>query len=108
MKQRNLETYYSFPNIDKSNNCFIYSHNVDPLRFDNIIPEGSYHAEDINEFIQREMRTNNNNNNNWDDLYSAVRMGITKNKGAVTYKLIVIRLSKQKGLEFCFKAVYCR
>ena len=23
-----------------------------------------------------------NNNNNWDDLYSAVRMGITKNKGA--------------------------
>ena len=49
-----------------------------------------------------------NNNNNWDDLYSAVRMGIIKNKGAVTYKLIVIRLSKQKGLEICFKAVYCR
>ena len=51
---------------------------------------------------------NNNNNNNWDDLYSAVCMGITKNKGTVTYKLIVIRLSKQKGLEVCFKAVYCR
>ena len=51
---------------------------------------------------------NDNNNNNWDDLYSAVRMCITKNKGTVTYKLIVIRLSKQKGLEFCFKAVYCR
>ena len=51
---------------------------------------------------------NNNNNNNWDDLYSAVHMGITKNKGTVTYKLIVIRLSKQKGLEICFKAVYCR
>ena len=52
--------------------------------------------------------SNNNNNNNWDYLYSAVHMGITKNKGAVTYKLIVIRLSKQKGLEVCFKAVYCR
>ena len=51
---------------------------------------------------------NNNNNNNWDNLYSAVHMGITKNKGTVTYKLIVIRLSKQKGLEVCFKAVYCR
>ena len=49
-----------------------------------------------------------NNNNNWDHLYSAVRMGITKNKGTVTYKLIVIRLTKQKGLEVCFKAVYCR
>ena len=26
--------------------------------FDIIIPEGSYHVEDINEFIQREMRKN--------------------------------------------------
>ena len=26
--------------------------------FDIIIPEDSYHVEDINEFIQREMRTN--------------------------------------------------
>ena len=47
-----LETYYSFSNIDRSNNCFTYSHNLDPLCFDNI-PEGSYHVEDINEFIQR-------------------------------------------------------
>ena len=53
----NLETYYSFPNLDRSNNCFTYSPNLDPLWFD-IIPEGSYHVEDINEFIQREMRKN--------------------------------------------------
>ena len=51
----NLETYYSFPNIDRSNNCFTYSPNLDPLWFDTIIPEGSYHLEDINEFIQREI-----------------------------------------------------
>ena len=25
----NLETYYSFPNIDRSNNCFTYSPNLD-------------------------------------------------------------------------------
>ena len=54
----NLKTYYSFPNIDRSNNCFIYSPNLDPLWFDIIIPEGSYHVEDINELIQREMRKN--------------------------------------------------
>ena len=54
----NLETCYSFPNIDKSNNCFTYSPNLDPLWFDIIIPEGSYHIEDINDFIQREMRKN--------------------------------------------------
>ena len=48
----NLETHYSFPNIDRSNNCFTYSPNIDPLWSHIIIPEGSYHVEDINEFIQ--------------------------------------------------------
>ena len=52
----NLETYYSFTNIDRSNNCFTYSPNLNPLWVDIIIPEGSYHVEDINDFIQREMR----------------------------------------------------
>ena len=28
------------------------------MRFDIIIPEGSYHDEDINEFIHRQMRKN--------------------------------------------------
>ena len=54
----NLKTYYSFPNIDISNNCFTYSPNLNTLWFDIIIPEGRYHVEDINEFIQREMRQN--------------------------------------------------
>ena len=52
----NLETYYYFPNIDRSNNYFTYSPNLHPLWFDIIIPEGSYHVEDITKFIQREMR----------------------------------------------------
>ena len=52
----NLETYYSFPNIDRSNNCFSYSPGANAPWFDIIIPEGRYHVEDINEFIQREMR----------------------------------------------------
>ena len=52
----NLETYYSFPNIDRSNNCFSYSPGANAPWFDSIIPEGSYHVEDINEFIHRQMR----------------------------------------------------
>ena len=52
----NLETYYSFPNSDRFNNCFTYSPNLNPLWFDIVILVGSYHVEDINEFIQREMR----------------------------------------------------
>ena len=53
-----LETNYSFQTIDWSKNCFTYSPNLDPLWFNIILPEGSYHVEDINEFIQREMRKN--------------------------------------------------
>ena len=54
----NLETYYSFPNIDNSNNCFTYTPGANTLWYNIIIPEGSYHVEDINEFIQREIRKN--------------------------------------------------
>ena len=54
----NLETYYSYQNIDRSNNCFSYSPSANASCLDIIIPDGSYHVEDINEFIQREMRQN--------------------------------------------------
>ena len=54
----NLETYYSFPNIDGSYNYFSYSPGANAPWVDIIIPEGSYHVEDINDFIQREMRKN--------------------------------------------------
>ena len=54
----NLETYYSFWNIDRSNNYFTYSPILVPLGFDIIIPQGSYHVEDINEITQREVRKN--------------------------------------------------
>ena len=53
-----LETYYSFSNIDRSNNCFTYSPGANAPWFDIIIPEGSYHVQDINEVMQREMRKN--------------------------------------------------
>ena len=52
----NLETYYSFPNIDNSNNYFTYTPGANALWYNVIIPEGSYHVEDINDFIQRQMR----------------------------------------------------
>ena len=53
-----METYYSFPNIDKTNNCFSYSPGDNTALVDIIIPEGSYHVEYVNEFIQRQMRKN--------------------------------------------------
>ena len=64
-----LETYYSFPNIDRSNNCFSYSPGANAPWFNIIIPEGSYHDEYINEFIQREMRKNNDYDQTRDKVY---------------------------------------
>ena len=65
----NLETYYSFPNIDRSNNCFSYSPGANAQEFEIIIPEGSYHVEDINEFIQREIRNNSHYHKSIDKVY---------------------------------------
>ena len=65
----NLETYYSFPNIDGSNNCFSCSPGANAPWFDIIIPQGSYHVEDINEFIQRQMRKNNHYDQTSDNVY---------------------------------------
>ena len=56
----NLVTDYSFPNKDRFNNCFSQSPDANAQWFDIIILEGSCHVEDINEFIQREMRKNSN------------------------------------------------
>ena len=52
----NLESYYSFPNIDSSNNNFIYSPDDAGTWFEINIPEGCYECADINEYIQRIMK----------------------------------------------------
>ena len=52
----NLETYYWFPNIDESNNIFVYSPDNGNLWVKIKIPEGSYEIDDINNAIQWEMK----------------------------------------------------
>ena len=51
----NLETYYSFPNIDETNNVFVYYPDNGNLWVKIKIPEGSYEIDDINNTIQHEM-----------------------------------------------------
>ena len=51
----NLETYYSFPNIDETNNIFVYSPDNGNSWEKIKIPKGSYEIDDINNTIQREM-----------------------------------------------------
>ena len=51
----NLETYYSFPNIDETNNVFIYSPDNGNSWVKIKIPEGSYEIDDINNTNHQEM-----------------------------------------------------
>ena len=52
----NLETYYSFPNIEETNNVFIYSPDNGNSWVKIKIPEGSYEIDDINNTIRHEMK----------------------------------------------------
>ena len=54
----NLETYYSFPNIDRTNNNFRYSPDNGKSWFNIDIAEGCYELEDIDDYIQRIMKIN--------------------------------------------------
>ena len=51
----NLETYYSFPNIDETNNVFVYSPDNGNSWVKIKIPEGNYEIDDINNTIQHQM-----------------------------------------------------
>ena len=53
-----LQTYYSFPNVDASNNYLRYSPDAGVTWFEIYIPEGSYGLNDINDTMQQMMRQN--------------------------------------------------
>lgn len=55
---KNLDTYYSFPNIDSTNNCFRYTPDGEKTWFDVDIPEGSYEIKNINEYLKRQLIAN--------------------------------------------------
>ena len=54
----NLEAYYTFPNINKSNSVFRYSYDSGTNWVDINIPIGCYEITDINNTIQQEMKEN--------------------------------------------------
>ena len=54
----NLETYFSFPNIESTNNNFRYSPDDGATWVDVNISEGCYEIADINDYLQRIMKEN--------------------------------------------------
>jgi|TARA_Y100000289_G_scaffold66182_1_gene81856 hypothetical protein len=64
----NLETYFSFPNIDSSNNYFRYSPNNGSTYYEISIPTGSYSFIDVANYLQQKMK-DNGHYNQIDDYY---------------------------------------
>ena len=65
----NLETNNLFPNIDKSNNVFVYSPDNGNSWGKKRIPEGSYEIDDINNTIHHEMEKRGHHNPINEDYY---------------------------------------
>ena len=81
----NLETYYSFPNIDESNNIFVYSPDNGNSWVKIKIPEGSYETDDINNTIQQEMRKRGH----YDSINEDYHINISANSNTLKSVLIL-------------------
>ena len=81
----NLETYYLFPNVDRSNNCFTYSPYPQAPWVDIIILESSHRFEDINEIIKREMR----NNDHYDEASDKNNIEISANTNTLNSEMFL-------------------
>ena len=83
----NLETYYSFPNIDETNNVFVYSPDNGNSWVKIKIPEGSYEIDDINNTIQHEMEKRGHHDPINEDYY----INISANSNTLKSVLILER-----------------
>ena len=81
----NLETYYSFPNIDETNNVFVYSHGNGNSWVKIKIPEGSYEIDYINNTIQHEMEKRGH----YDSINKDYYINISANSNTLKSVLII-------------------
>jgi hypothetical protein len=67
-----LDTYYSFPNVDATNNNFRYSPDNGTTWKDILIPTGAYELEAINNYVQRTMKDNGDYDSVNDEFYITI------------------------------------
>ena len=89
----NLETYYSFPNIDETNNVFVYSPDNGNSWVKIKIPEGSYEIDDINNTVQHEMEKRGH----YDEINKDYYINISPNTNTLRSVLIL-----EKGYQVDF------
>ena len=88
----NFETYYSFPNIDGTNNVFVYSPD-NGNSWEIKIPEGNYEIDYINNTIQHEMEKRGHHDPINEDYY------INISANSYTLKFVLI-LEKDYQVDF--------
>ena len=81
----NLETYYAFPNIDETNNVFVYSPDNSNSWVKIKIPDGSYEIDDIDNTIQHEMEKRGHHDPINEDYY----INISANSNTLKSVLII-------------------
>ena len=81
----NLETYYSFPNIDDTNNVFVYSHDQGVTMTKIKIPTGSYEIDDLNNTIRFEMEKRGH----YDEVNNDYYINISANSNTLKSILII-------------------
>ena len=81
----NLETYYSFPNIDETNNVLVYSPDNGNSWVKIKIPERSYEIDDRNNTIQHEMEKRGHHDPINEDYY----INISANSNTIKSVLIL-------------------
>ena len=81
----NLETYYSFPNIDETNNIFVYSPDNGNSWVKIKIPEGSYEIENRNNTIRHEMEKRGH----YDPINEDYHINISANSNTLKSVLII-------------------
>ena len=84
----NLETYYSFPNIDETNNIFVHSPDNGNSWVKIKIPEGSYEIDDINNTIQHEMEKRGHYDEINEDYYINIAPNTNTNIKSLNHQLI--------------------
>ena len=81
----NLETYYSFPNIDDTNDVFVYSHDQGVTWTKIKIPTGSYEIDDLNNTIRFEMEKRGH----YDEVNNDYYINISANSNTLKSILII-------------------
>ena len=95
----NLETYYSFPNIDETNNVFVYSPDNGNSWVKIKIPIGTYEIDDLNNTIPFEMEKRGH----YDEINNEYYINISANSNTLKSVLIIesgyqVDFNKQNAL----------